>query len=240
VLVKICGITHAEDAAAAVECGAAALGFVFWPGSPRFIDPHRAHAIVAGLPPFVTTVGVFVNQPADYVTGVASLVRLGAVQLHGDEAADYAAGISTPVIKAVTVANPQLSTWPAHTMLLLDVHDPEKRGGTGRTVEWTAAAAIAAQRKILLAGGLTPENVIEAVSRVRPFGIDVSSGVEAVPGQKDPRKLRRFIEAAQSVDAEAVEAQPESEREIDLRVTAAEADDEVPGVTRPFDWDLDT
>ena len=134
-LVKICGITRAEDAAAAVACGAGALGFVFWPGSPRFIDPHRARAIVATLPPFVTTVGVFVNQPADYVTGVASLVRLGAVQLHGDEAADYAAGISTPVIKAVTVANPQLATWPDHTILLLNIHDPEKRNSTERTVD---------------------------------------------------------------------------------------------------------
>ena len=194
-LVKICGITRVEDAAAAVACGAGALGFVFWPGSPRFIDPHRARAIVATLPPFVTTVGLFVNQPADYVAGVASLVRLGAVQLHGDEAVEYAAGISTPVIKAVTVANPQLSTWPAHTTLLLDVHDPEKRGGTGRTVDWTAAAAIAAQRKILLAGGLTPENVAEAVSRVRPYGIDVSSGVERSPGVKDHPRLRALFEA---------------------------------------------
>jgi phosphoribosylanthranilate isomerase len=194
-LVKICGITRMDDAAAAVECGAGALGFVFWPGSPRFIDPHRARAIVATLPPFITTVGLFVNQPADYVAGVASLVRLGAVQLHGDEAADYAAGLSTPVIKAVTVANPQLSTWPERTTLLLDVHDPEKRGGTGRTVDWTAAAVIAARRKILLAGGLTPENVAEAVTRVRPFGIDVSSGVERSPGVKDHQRLRALFEA---------------------------------------------
>ena len=194
-LVKICGITRADDASAAVASGAGALGFVFWPESPRFIDPHRARAIVATLPPFVTSVGVFVNQPADYVTGVASLVRLGAVQLHGDEAVDYAAGISTPVIKAVTVANPQLSTWPARVTLLLDVHDPEKRGGTGRTVDWTAAAAIAAQRRILLAGGLTPENVADAVARVRPFGIDVSSGVERSPGVKDHQRLRALFEA---------------------------------------------
>jgi phosphoribosylanthranilate isomerase len=194
-LVKICGITRAEDAAAAVACGAGALGFVFWPGSPRFIDPHRARAIAATLPPFVTTVGVFVNQAADYVTGVAGLVHLGAVQLHGDEAVDYAAGLSTPVIKALTVADPQLSTWPARMTLLLDVHDPEKRGGTGRTVDWTAAAAIAAQRKILLAGGLTPENVADAVARVRPFGIDVSSGVERSPGVKDHQRLRALFEA---------------------------------------------
>ena len=194
-LVKICGITRAEDAEAAVAAGAGAIGFVFWPKSPRFIDPHRARKIAATLPPFVTAVGVFVNQPLDYVNGVASLVRLGAVQLHGDETAGYAAGISTPVIKAVTVVDPQLSIWPADTTLLLDVHDPEKRGGTGRTIDWTAAAAVAAQRKILLAGGLTPDNVADAVARVRPFGIDVSSGVERAPGIKDHQRLRALFEA---------------------------------------------
>ncbi len=194
-LVKICGITRVEDAAAAVDCGAGALGFVFWPGSPRCIDPHRARAIVATLPPFVTPVGVFVNQPAEYVRGVASLVRLGAVQLHGDETVGYAAGIATPAIKAVTVADLQLSVWPVRTTLLLDVGDKEKRGGTGRTIDWTAAARLAAQRKILLAGGLTPENVAEAVAQVRPFGIDVSSGVERSPGIKDHRRLLALFEA---------------------------------------------
>ena len=192
---KICGITRAEDAAAAVECGARALGFVFWPGSPRSIDPYRARVIAATLPPFVTPVGVFVNQPADYVSRVASLVRLGAVQLHGDETAAYAAGITTPAIKAVTVADPQLSIWPSRTLLLVDVQDAEKRGGTGRTVDWSAAARIAAQRQILLAGGLTPENVAEAVASVRPFGIDVSSGVERSPGVKDHQRLRALFEA---------------------------------------------
>ncbi len=194
-LVKICGITRVEDAAAAVDCGAGALGFVFWPGSPRCIDPHRARAIVATLPPFVTPVGVFVNQPAEYVRGVASLVHLGAVQLPGDETVGYADGIVTPAIKAVTVADPQLSVWPVRTTLLLDVGDTEKRGGTGRTIDWTAAARLAAQRKILLAGGLTPENVAEAVAQVRPFGIDVSSGVERSPGIKDHRRLLALFEA---------------------------------------------
>ena len=193
--VKICGITRAEDAAVAVACGARALGFVFWPTSPRFIDPYRARAIAATLPPFVTTVGLFVNQPVEYVSRVASLVHLGAVQLHGDESAEYAAGLSTPVIKAVTIANPQLALWPARTTLLIDAHDPDKRGGTGRTVDWAAAAAVAAQRKILLAGGLTPENVAEAVGRVRPFGIDVSSGVERSPGVKDHQRVRALFEA---------------------------------------------
>ncbi len=124
---------------------------MFWPESPRFIDPYRARAIVAALPPFVTPVGVFVNQPLEYVNGVAALVRLGAVQLHGDETSTYAAAIARPVIKAVavgagTTADAATRGRRAST-LLLDVHDPVRRGGTGRTIDWTAAAAIAARRR---------------------------------------------------------------------------------------------
>ncbi len=193
-LVKICGITRLEDADAAVAAGAAAIGFICWPKSPRFIDPHRARDIAATLPPFVTAVGVFVNQSLDEVNRVASLVRLGAAQLHGDETPDFASKVSCPVIKAVTVGG-DMGAWPSTVRLLLDVHDPVARGGTGRTIDWTAAAGIAAQREILLAGGLTPDNVADAVSRVRPFGIDVSSGVERAPGIKDPQRLRALFEA---------------------------------------------
>jgi phosphoribosylanthranilate isomerase len=196
VFVKICGITRIEDAAAAVACGAGALGFVFWPQSPRAIDPYRARRIVATLPPFVVPVGVFVNQPREYVASVASLVHLGAVQLHGDETPDYAAGLEAPVIKTVSVGDPRLSAWPDRTTLLLDVVDPVQRGGTGRIVDWTAAAGVvAAGRKVLLAGGLTADNVAGAVARVRPFGIDVSSGVERSPGVKDHQRLRALFEA---------------------------------------------
>ena len=194
-LVKICGITRMEDAEAAVAAGAGAIGFVFWPQSPRCIDPHRARAIAAALPPFVTAVGVFVNQPLDEVNGVASLVRLGAVQLHGDETPEFAAAVSSPVIKAVSVGGVDMRAWPSRVRLLLDVHDPAARGGTGRTIDWTAAADLAARREILLAGGLTPDNVADAVARVRPFGIDVSSGVERAPGIKDHRRLRALFEA---------------------------------------------
>lgn len=195
--VKICGITRVEDAAAAIEAGAGALGFVFWPDSPRFIDPYRARAIVSVLPPFVVPVGVFVNQPLDYVSGVASLVPLGAVQLHGDELASYAGELARPVIKALSVgaAASMIDVWPAHVMILLDVHDPVKRGGTGRTVDWAAASAVARRRRTLLAGGLTPDNVVDAVERVRPFGIDVSSGVERSPGIKDHRQIRALFAA---------------------------------------------
>lgn len=195
--VKICGITRVEDAAAAIEAGAGALGFVFWPGSPRFIDPYRARAIVSVLPPFVVPVGVFVNQPLDYVSGVASLVPLGAVQLHGDEPVSYAGELARPVIKAASIgaSASMIDAWPAHVMILLDVHDPVKRGGTGRTVDWAAASAVARRRRTLLAGGLTPDNVVDAVERVRPFGIDVSSGVERSPGIKDHRQIRALFAA---------------------------------------------
>jgi phosphoribosylanthranilate isomerase len=201
--IKICGITRHEDAHAAVEAGASALGFIFWPNSPRFIDPYRARAIAATLPPFVTTVGVFVDQPAAYVSGVASLVPLAAVQLHGAETPEYAAVIDRPILKAIAVSaanTMNLAVWPSRVMLLLDVHDPVARGGTGRTIDWDAAAAIAATRPVLLAGGLTPENVGDAIARVRPHGVDVSSGVERSPGIKHPERLRalfRSIHAAE-------------------------------------------
>jgi phosphoribosylanthranilate isomerase len=194
-LVKVCGITRADDAEAAVELGANALGFIFWPASPRFIDPFRARAIAATLPPFVTTVGVFVNQPAEYVNGVASLVRLGAVQLHGDESVADAEAIDAPVIKAMRVGDERIDGWPSRNLVLLDVHDPERRGGTGRTIDWAAAAKVASRRRVLLAGGLTPDNVGDAIARVRPFGIDVSSGVERAPGIKDHQRLRALFEA---------------------------------------------
>jgi phosphoribosylanthranilate isomerase len=202
VIVKICGITRMDDAEAAVAAGASAIGFIFWPNSPRFIDPHRARRIAAALPAFVTPVGVFVNQPIQYISSVARLVRLGAVQLHGDETPAFAAGVACPVIKAIGCrpgpSGPgveEARLWPAPMRLLLDVHDPVARGGTGRTIDWPAAAELAAQREVLLAGGLTPDNVGDAIARVHPFGIDVSSGVERAPGIKDHQRLRALFEA---------------------------------------------
>ena len=203
-LVKICGITRLEDAEAAVACGANALGFVFWPTSPRFIDPYRARAIVSTLPPFVTAVGVFVNQATDHVNGVATLAGLGAVQLHGDETVADASGITRPVLKAIAIAessDEEIERWPRHVTPLLDVHDSVRRGGTGRTVDWTRAAAIARRRRIVLAGGLTPDNVADAIARVGPFGIDVSSGVEKSPGVKDHDRLRALFHAVSEADS---------------------------------------
>jgi phosphoribosylanthranilate isomerase len=205
-LIKICGITRIDDAEAAVACGANALGFVFWPKSPRFVDPFRARAIVAALPPFVTTVGVFVNQPAEHINGVASLVGLGAVQLHGDETPAFAALMRRAVIKAIALGGsvgtdpgrPGIEGWSARVTILLDAHDPQQRGGTGQTIDWKQAAGVAGSRRVLLAGGLTPGNVAEAIRHVRPFGIDVSSGVEASPGVKDHGKLRDLFHAINS------------------------------------------
>jgi len=134
-----------------------------------------------------------VNQPLSHVNGVAALVRLGAAQLHGDETPEFAAGVTAPVIRALPVD--AAAAWPAGTTLLLDAHDPVKRGGTGRTIDWAAAADLAAHRRVLLAGGLTPDNVADAIARVRPFGIDVSSGVERAPGVKDHQRLRALFEA---------------------------------------------
>jgi phosphoribosylanthranilate isomerase len=197
-IVKICGITRLEDAQAAVAAGASALGFVFWPKSPRRVDVDTARAIVATLPPSITAIGVFVDQPADEVNAIAAAVGLGAVQLHGNESAQYVQTMARPVVKAVPVEGddtPAVDSWPSDVTVLLDVHDPVKKGGTGRTIDWNAASAIAKRRNIILAGGLTPENVGEAIARVRPYGIDVSSGVEEKPGIKDHGRLKALFEA---------------------------------------------
>lgn len=191
------------DAELAVECGAGALGFVFWPDSPRFIDPESARTIVATLPPAVIPVGVFVNQSREYVNEVAAKVSLGAIQLHGDESVEYARAMIRPVFKAIALADANeesIDTWPLETMMLLDVHDPVRRGGTGRTVDWSRASTVARRRPVILAGGLTPENVGEAISRVGPSGIDVSSGVESSPGLKDSDRLKALFAAMKKVE----------------------------------------
>jgi len=196
--VKICGITRLEDAQAAVTAGANALGFVFWPKSPRYVDPDRAREIVATLPPGVTPVGVFVDQLEDEVNDVAHRVKLAVVQLHGHENAQYVRKMTRGVMKAVAVdgtSAPSLEAWPSDVTILLDVHDPVRKGGTGRTIDWSIGAAVARRRDIVLAGGLTPENVREAIAQVQPYGIDVSSGVEASPGIKDHERIKALFEA---------------------------------------------
>lgn len=197
--VKVCGITRLDDALLAAELGAAAIGFVFWPGSPRTIDPGRARSIATALPRAVATIGVFVDQPVDQVRRIAEEVQLTAVQLHGSEAPAYLKAMLQPVIKAVPVNEAftpeSLDQFPSEITVLLDAHDPVRRGGTGRTIDWTLAASAAARRAVFLSGGLNPANIREAVARVKPYAVDLSSGVESAPGIKDPVKLRALFGA---------------------------------------------
>ena len=197
--VKVCGICRPEDAQLAVELGAAAVGFVFCPQSPRYVEPDAARVIAATLPEGVLAVGVFVDQPPPEVVEIAGIVRLDAIQLHGTERVDDYAGTAQRIIKAVPVPEQfdasVIDAVPRGVTVLLDAHDPVRRGGTGRTIDWSVAAAIAERRETILSGGLNPSNVSEAISRVRPQMVDVSSGVESMPGRKDPDKLRQFFAA---------------------------------------------
>jgi phosphoribosylanthranilate isomerase len=194
--VKICGVTRPEDARLAAELGASAIGMVLWPDSPRYVDPAKAREIVASLPPFVTAVGVFVNQQDD-AERLAREIGLTVVQFHGDEPPGSYRASPIRVIKAVTVrdasAREEAAMVPASATVLLDAHDRVKRGGTGRIVDWSIAGMIARERPVILSGGLTAENVADAVAAVRPYAIDVSSGVESAAGRKDPAKLRALF-----------------------------------------------
>ena len=197
--VKICGITNLDEAHHAVASGADALGFVFYPGSPRFVNPDTARRIIAELPPLVTTVGLFVNEPPARIREMVDFCGLNTVQLHGDEEPDQCCYPPCRVIKALRLrGDMQSSLFSAYKVsaLLLDAFVPNQFGGTGHCCDWTQAAAVASQHRVILAGGLNPENVAEAVRQVRPYGVDVSSGVEVKPGQKDPEKVARFIRMA--------------------------------------------
>ena len=203
VRVKVCGITNLEDALVAATAGADALGFNFWPRSPRFVEPRRAAAIIARLPPFVTSVGVFVNKKRSRVESLARCVGLAVVQLHGEESPDDAkalAAASLLVLKAFRVGPSfqpeQLRRYPGVAAFLLDAEVKGQRGGTGRTFDWKQARAAGRYGRILLAGGLTVENVAAAIRQAQPYGVDVCTGVEKAPGQKDHERLRAFIQRA--------------------------------------------
>ncbi|MEQ1871382.1 MAG: phosphoribosylanthranilate isomerase [Vicinamibacterales bacterium] len=196
-MVKICGVTRSEDAQAAVAAGAQAIGFIFWAGSPRQVSVGQARRITRDVPAFVTTVGVFVNQSLEEIEETAAAAGLSAVQLHGDEDRGFASRLSRPTIKAVSHQLEQAKDWPSSVTLLVDAFDPQRRGGTGQKADWTAAARLARERRIVLAGGLNAENVAAAIRQVRPFGIDVSSGVESAPGLKDHGKIRALFQAVQ-------------------------------------------
>jgi phosphoribosylanthranilate isomerase len=201
--VKICGITTAEDATDAVEAGADALGFVFVPGTPRAVPPEAVERIVAALPPFIATTGVFVDRPLQEILEIAALCRLQAIQLHGEEAAEVARSIPVKVIKAIRVKDAEslrlLATYPAHAFLL-DAFVEGRPGGTGSVLPWDLAMQVKGQARIILSGGLRPDSVHQAVRLVRPYAVDVSSGVEIRPGRKDRQKVREFIAAVRRAD----------------------------------------
>ena len=202
-IVKICGITNIADALAATDAGADALGLMFYEKSPRYIALKAAVEIARQLPPFVIKVGVFVNAPEAEVMRAVSECGLNILQFHGDETPEYCQLFPVMTIKAFRIKDAaSLTSLPDYKTdaWLLDAYTPDKPGGTGEKFNWDLA--IEAQklgRPIFLAGGLTPENVAEAVRRVRPYAVDVSSGVEASPGKKDHEKVRTFIRAAKGV-----------------------------------------
>jgi phosphoribosylanthranilate isomerase len=219
--VKICGITRRQDAELAAGLGASALGFVFWPDSPRFVTAEAARDMAAGVPAHVIKVGVFVDQPAEEVVRIMDEAELDVAQLHGKETAEYcrelmirlgptvrlrpeaagtvrpAADARTAIFKAVTLESggARMGDFDRDVVLLVDAHDPVRVGGTGRTANWDSARELAAARPTILAGGLNAANIKLAVRSVRPYGVDVSSGVESAPGVKDPNRLRTFFEA---------------------------------------------
>ncbi|HJQ31146.1 MAG TPA: phosphoribosylanthranilate isomerase [Pyrinomonadaceae bacterium] len=203
-LIKVCGVTNLEDALAAVEAGAGMLGFNFYPRSPRYVSPEDARRIVERLPESVTCVGVFVNEPADEVERVAREAGLGAVQLHGDETPEFCRSLrGLKTIKALRVrAGFDADACALYTTdaVLLDAYTAGAFGGTGHTFDWTLARQ-ARERvaRLFLAGGLTPDNVAEAVRAVRPYAVDVCSGVETSPGRKSSQLMRRFVEQAKGI-----------------------------------------
>lgn len=203
--VKICGITRREDAQLAVELGATALGFNFYPPSPRCIDPAAARAITLKLPLLITAVGIFANESDDeHVAHVARESRVSAVQLHGPKFPPLDGALANFTrIRAVAVREgfqPALLRELGGDAFLLDAYDPELLGGTGKPFNWALAREANRFGTIILAGGLTPENVGQAIREVRPFAVDVASGVEAVPGVKDPGKLRAFFREVERAD----------------------------------------
>jgi len=199
--VKVCGITTGEDAQRAVELGVDALGFVFYPPSPRYVPPPEAAEIIQGLPPFVASVGVFVDLPSEEIDSIVAGCGLTAIQLHGGETPDFCAQFQVKVIKAFRVRDAKL---PAEVSryrtdaILLDTFREGVPGGTGTPFPWEVALEAKRYNRVILAGGLTCENIWKAIETVRPYAVDVSSGVEKAPGKKDPTRLAEFIKKAKA------------------------------------------
>ena len=203
--IKICGITSVEDARLCVEAGADALGFIFVERTPRYVAPDAAARIIAGLPPFVTPVGVFWDHAPGHVKAVAEQCGLGALQFHGDETPEDLQEYRLPVIKTLKVAAAaDLARMAGYRVsaFLLDSPSRWSEGQARPPIPWEVAAEAARRHPVLLSAGLTPENVAGAVRRVRPYGVDVNSGVEARPGRKDPARVQRFVAEARAAGAE--------------------------------------
>ena len=200
--VKICGITNLADAKTVVEAGADALGFIFVPETPRYIEPTDAAAIISALPPFITTVGVFRNAQHKVIREIAAQCSITSAQLHGTESPEYCSQISLPVIKVFELQKESdLKTLDGYNVSACLVDKP-KSISTG-TVNWELAfKARLRTKKLILAGGLNPENVPEAIRHVKPYAVDVASGVESEKRKKDSRKIKAFIKAVRETDAE--------------------------------------
>jgi len=206
VRIKFCGITRAEDAAAAVSLGADALGFVFYAPSPRCIDEARAAAIVRGLPPFLCKVGLFVNADAHEVERICRTVGLDVVQYHGDETPDACARSPRPWIKAIRVhaeldIAQECARYADASAWLFDTYDDKLYGGSGKAFDWQLLPPHS-RRPIILAGGLTPDNVGHAIRTTAPYAVDVSGGIEAAKGIKDYDKMRKFIAEVERCDCQ--------------------------------------
>jgi phosphoribosylanthranilate isomerase len=202
--VKICGITRMEDALAAAMAGADAVGFVFYARSPRAVTPEAAREMALAMPPFVSRVGLFVDAAPDRVAAILDTVPLDLLQYHGDECPADCDAIGRPYLKAVPMApgtDPvaYMETYPHAAGFLLDSHGNGRTGGTGETFDWDRIPRDL-RHCLVLAGGLNPENVADAVRRVRPWAVDVSTGVEARPGIKDPARMQAFVDEVKRVD----------------------------------------
>ncbi len=203
--IKICGITNIDDARAAIDAGADALGFNFYPPSPRYISPEDARELIEQLPDSVLTVGVFVNEGTESLKNIAARAGIAAVQLHGDESPRYSRELaaSYEVIKVLAVAddfNPQVAQAYEVQAIMLDTRHKTLRGGTGRAFDWSVASQVnQLVPKLFLAGGLSPENIEEAIELVRPFAVDACSALEDSPGRKNRQRMRAFVEKARGV-----------------------------------------
>lgn len=207
VKVKICGITNWTDARRAVEAGAQFLGFNFCRPSPRYIRPAVARRIIRRLPEHIAAVGVFVNEPEQSMLAIARRVGLDYLQLHGDEPPEQVVRLKREiaVIKAIRVRGSfrptELDSFARASAILLDGFDSHRHGGTGKTFNWNLARGSNGSRRVFLAGGLTPENVAEAIRVARPYAVDVCSGVEARPGRKDPARIVALMWAVRAAEA---------------------------------------